>query len=246
MATAYDDMIKRGKTLAEQVYDAMYNYICQLPADNTRLPSEEELAKKYGVSRAIIREACYQLRLEGYISKRGTRGMMGHPSACRLKNRIDLVSDFRKLVGQNYENVEMHVSNTAIRSVNDGPTLFPWDESCQELFCMRWTYCGDGCPVILGNFEIPLSSFRTVPRLDFTTHDLTEFSEAYLKNPIAYCAMQVHCAIDPQIAEIFGVNRSRPMQCWRETLHDLEDRAVGRSLFYLHPDKMVMSLLTKF
>ena len=100
MENKFDDVIKRGKTLSEQVYDALYSYVSQLPENSTRLPSEDDLAKKYGVSRAIIREACNQLRMEGCISKRNGRGMSGHPSACRLKNRIDLVSDFRKLIAQ--------------------------------------------------------------------------------------------------------------------------------------------------
>ena len=246
MENKFDDVIKRGKTLSEQVYDALYSYISQLPENGTRLPSEDDLAKKYGVSRAIIREACNQLRMEGCISKRNGRGMSGHPSACRLKNRIDLVSDFRKLIAQSCEHVDLLVSDVSIQDTRTYQSLFPTDPVCGEVFCMTWTYYGDGDPLILGKFEIPLSSFRTIPALDFSVHDLTEFSEEYLKIPIAFCAMQIHCAIDPQAAEIFSIDPNRPMQCWRETLYDLEDHSAGRSLFYLHPDKMVMSVLTKF
>ena len=46
MENKFDDVIKRGKTLSEQVYDALYSYISQLPENGTRLPSEDDLAKK--------------------------------------------------------------------------------------------------------------------------------------------------------------------------------------------------------
>lgn len=242
----HEERIKRGKTLSEQLHDALYEDICQLSPGNNRLPSEEELAKKYGVSRAIVREACNQLRLEGYLSRRGTRGMVGHPSACKLKNRIDLVSDFRQLVGQNCREVELRISDVRVERCAEYQGLFVWGEDVDEIFCMTWDYYGDGQPVIRGKFEIPISAFRVVPELSFHVDDLIEFGEKYLNNPVAYFAMQVHCAIDQQAAEHFGISPDRPMQCWRETLYDLEDNAFGYSIFYLHPDNMVMSVLTKF
>ena len=85
--------IERGKTLAEQAYEALCEQIKTIQPGNNRLPSEEELAREYGVSRAIIREACNKLIAEGYVSKAPGKGMLAHPSAFAMQNRIDKISD---------------------------------------------------------------------------------------------------------------------------------------------------------
>jgi len=58
--------------------------------------------------------------------------------------------------------------------------------------------------------------------------------------------MYVKCGINPTVARLFGVDEDRPLQCWEETLFDIEDRPVGYSTFFLHPDEVIMSVLTKF
>ena len=58
--------------------------------------------------------------------------------------------------------------------------------------------------------------------------------------------MTAKCGFHAEAARLFGVEETRPLQCWDETLFDIEDRPVGYSTFYLHPDEVMMSVLTKF
>lgn len=238
--------IERGKTLSEKAYDALAQRIRDMKPGENRLPSEEELSREYGVSRAIIREACNQLNTEGYLSKVPGRGTLGHPSAFAMKNRIDRISDFKLILMQNFKKVELEISNVGILENPHMVGAHPWKYEDGEIFGMDWTYLGDGKRVIHGPFELPVSGFRKLPPKNFKVQDLPEFSERYLKVPMAYCAMYVKCGFNAHAAQLFGVDENRPMQCWEETLFDIEDKPIGYSTFYLHPDEVVMSVLTKF
>lgn len=238
--------IKRGKTLSEQAYKLLCQRIRTMQPGDNRLPSEEELSREYGVSRAIIREACNQLTAEGYVSKTPGRGMLAHPSAFAMKNRIDRISDFRRLLTQNFEHVTLEISRVGILQTPRMVGAHPWKYEDGEIFGMDWTYLANGKRVIHGSFELPVSVFSALPPADFHVRDLPEFSRRYLKAPISYCAMYIKCGFSPETAQMFGVEETRPLQCWDETLFDVEDHPIGYSTFYLHPDEVVMSVLTKF
>ena len=238
--------IVRGKTLAEQAYEVLCDRIRNMPAGDNRMPSEEELSSEYGVSRAIIREACNKLISEGYVSKEPGKGMLAHSSAFAMKNRIDQISDFRRLLLQNFDQVDLKIQNFGILQEPHMSGAHPWKYEDHKVFSMSWTYLGNGKPMIHGVFEIPLSVFKELPPKNFWVQDLPEFSQQYMKRPMAYCAMYIKCGFNREAANLFGVDEKRPLQCWDETLFDIDDQPVGYSTFFLHPDEVIMSLLTKF
>ncbi|RWB66488.1 MULTISPECIES: FadR/GntR family transcriptional regulator [unclassified Mesorhizobium] len=61
--------------LADQVYGALRQFVegGEWP-EGTRIPPETELAKNYGVSRPVVREALIRLRMEGLIGSRKGSG----------------------------------------------------------------------------------------------------------------------------------------------------------------------------
>lgn len=238
--------IERGKTLAEQVYGALCERIRTMPAGDNRLPSEEDLSREYGVSRAVIREACKELIAQGYVNKGAGRGMMAHPSAFAMENRVDQNSDFRSLLAQKYQQVDLEITNIGVLTEPRMEGAHPWKYEDGEIYAMDWTYLGDGKRVIHGKFEFPVSVFKKLPPKDFWVSDLPEFSERFMKTAISYCAMYVKCGFNAEAARMFDVGEERPIQCWEETLFDIEDQPVGYSTFFLHPDEVVMSVLTKF
>lgn len=67
--------IKIGRSLAEQVYDAIVDDICDgalPPATHLR---QEELAERLGVSRQPIQQAMVRLKADGMVEERGRRGL---------------------------------------------------------------------------------------------------------------------------------------------------------------------------
>lgn len=72
------DRLRSGSgTLADQIYEQIYQAISLgYWKVGTKLPTEIELAERYGVSRPVLREALMRLRIDGVIESRqgaGTR-----------------------------------------------------------------------------------------------------------------------------------------------------------------------------
>lgn len=76
MATPTDDnRVKRPPRLADLVYDEMKKAIVKAEFEQERFYSEQELALRFGVSRAPVRDATIRLSNEGLIAVRSNRGM---------------------------------------------------------------------------------------------------------------------------------------------------------------------------
>ncbi|MEZ5797571.1 MAG: FadR/GntR family transcriptional regulator [Paracoccaceae bacterium] len=90
MALQYDDIVRTG--LARQVADAIRSAILEgrLAVDE-RLPNEEEMARRFGVSRPTVREALKVLAAQNLIrSRRGPTGgtFVAHPDTGDLARSI--------------------------------------------------------------------------------------------------------------------------------------------------------------
>ena len=59
----------RYKALSEQVYELLHKEISEMSPGNNKLPSEDEIAKKYGISRSTVRDALTLLKMEGGYDK---------------------------------------------------------------------------------------------------------------------------------------------------------------------------------
>lgn len=204
-----------------------------MSAKNNQLPSEEILSREYSVSRAVIREACAKLREQGYIAKTKGRGQVCHPSAFAMENRIDLSSDFRELLGQKFKKVSLKITNCRVNHDS-------------EQYEMEWTYSGDGRPMILGYFQISLVHMEVIPQKQVKVHDLLEFGDQYMFQPISYCAMTLHCCQCAKSAAVFQVDANCSIQRIDEVIYNVEDVAVGKSTWYLCPEETSLSVVTKF
>lgn len=72
-----------GRALSDTVYQQVYERISAGTwTTGTRLPTEVDLARQFGVSRTVIREALLRLRIDGLISSRQGAGthVIGAPS----------------------------------------------------------------------------------------------------------------------------------------------------------------------
>jgi GntR family transcriptional regulator len=239
--------IIRGETLGDKVYDVMKQLILEMKPGANRLPSEDELARNLGVSRTTVRDSMHALILQGAITKVKGKGTFGHPEVFRADNRVDLYPDFYRLLTQQYRNVELktHIQGK-IPPGEKFLRYFKTHSPSEKVFAMEWIYSADGGAKIYGRFEFPITVFRELPSPTDIILNLPAFGARYLYRDIAYCVMHLKCGLNDDAAALFGIGHDVPMQCWEEVVYDIEDRAVGFCKFYLHPDDMVMSIITKF
>ncbi len=87
-------------TLSDHVYRGIYEAITlgEWPA-GTKLPTEYELTKKFGVSRTVIREALIRLRIDGLVRSRqgaGTRVISAPKKAVLEFTEPENISDIQR------------------------------------------------------------------------------------------------------------------------------------------------------
>lgn len=239
--------LERTKSLCERTFDELRNAILAMVPGENKLPSEDELSKALGVSRSTIREAVKQLQMEGAITKIQGRGTFAHPSVFHIQNRVDLHPDFYALLSREHEKVTLEVEPIGVATPSESfLRVFPNSIAGEPVYVMIWRYYADDILMIFGTFEFPTRFLRQIPAPDFSVNNLPEFSKLYLNEDITYCAMQLRCGYSEKAAGLFGISKNVPMQCWKEVIYDVGDRAVGYCRFYLNPDHMIMSLIAHF
>ena len=225
--------------------------IQKFKAGDNKLPSEDDLAKSMGISRATVREALKKLTLEKLINTIHGRGTFAHPSVFSATNRLDINGDFQQVLSSYPETFFADAESEAFYTEPEFMGMiepseffrehFP-DES--ESYAINWIY--KTSEKILLYLHIELSSQYLKPRI--TTKGVLSFQDFCEKNmqvPVDYCIMNTSISQDVEAAERLEIAENRPFICWKEKLFNLEDYKVGTALTYAHPDNLEFSIVTR-
>lgn len=235
----------KGKTLSEKAYDVLREMILQMEPGNNCLPSEDDLARSMGVSRATIREALKYLMMDGVTTTIHGRGTFAHPSVFSVPNRLDLCSDFMMMLAEQYENVSVETK----RFGYDTPTAFYqtcFGSDVPQVFAMGWLYKAEERPMLYGHFEICPNYLAREPKDCEDMISLPKFSTNFMKQPIDYCSMSARMGKCAEAQERLGLSEDTFMLYWEEKIYDIEDHLVATGTVYVHPTNMELSVVTHF
>src|SRR6056297_1704416 len=101
---------KDQKPLYQRVRSALMEEISTMRPGNNRLEPEEQLAKRYGTSRATVREALADLIQDGYITPWLGRGNFGHPHALNLNVHFYITYDLVHILQDSYLDIDVDQS----------------------------------------------------------------------------------------------------------------------------------------
>ena len=140
-----------------------------------RLPSEAELAARYGVARMTIRQAVGALASEGAVVRRqglGTFAGDGRPT-----RTADLLLSFTEEMRRQGRQVETRLINAAVEqpppAAREGLQLGP----SAAAVTVRRVRLVDGCPVVVQNSWLPYARFAGLdadPLLDGSLYAMLE------------------------------------------------------------------------
>jgi len=144
-------------------------------AAGERLPSETELAARYGVARMTVRQAIGALASEGAIIRRqglGTFAADGRPT-----RTVDLLLSFTEEMRRQGRQVETRLISAAVEqpppAAREALQLGP----SAAVVAVRRVRLVDGCPVVVQNSWLPCARFAGLdadPLLDGSLYAMLE------------------------------------------------------------------------
>lgn len=163
-------MVAASKTtpLYQQVFEEIKNEIEEgRYQPNDRIPSEPELAEKYGVSRITVRRAVEELCSEGRLVKRqGCGTFVSKPHIDRKLLQYAEVRSFTQLCGDNGMEPGAHVLNKLIVPARaEEIEFFGLGEGALLLYIQR-VRTADGLPVFEENMYLPYKGYESLMTVD--------------------------------------------------------------------------------
>jgi len=237
----------KSKPLYAKVLDNIVEMINHDAFSQDLLPSEDQLSRMLGVSRATVREALARLTREGVITKKQGIGNFIHRSALRVKMRIDLYADFVELLESAGHTVE--VIGSSPRQIEAGP-----EEAARvgiEPGGLLWLfdrfYLADGRPAIWAG--IGLRADRVNQALPGLVNErrLRDLLNRVVDGGVAHSVLLFTPGLaDRSIYDKLRVPLGTPMLTWDEAFYDTNDRCFGFSTTAFNPTIVRLGMLRKW
>lgn len=233
------------KTLRSKTYQVLCRKVSVMRAENNRFAPEDDIAQELGVSRSTVREAMQRLQHEGHMTSRKGKGNFGHPSVSSLAQRVDLTSDFMKLLDNGKDTVVCR----CLSSEEGEPSAamrVRFSGSTDRVFRQNWLYSVSDAPMIFCRIETPLDLFIKSPEPPQEQFHFLRWLEEYCRLDVAYSSAHFSCASDSGATQALGLNTGVYMLRWQEIVFDLNDRAVSFADIYFHPVRVDLSMVLKY
>ena len=210
-----------------------------------KLPSEDELSRIIGVSTGTIREALRMLEMEGVVTKKHGSGNFFHKSALELKMRIDIIADYKRLLGESGYDVSIVRDNYCFRNpVDEESGSFGITE---EILSFDQIYQADGKNAIFTR--------NLVPRLFLTEEmDSLRKDQSLMELLWNHCRERIANSIEeiiprtalPEEAELFEIRAGTPIIAMDEVFYSFKDTPIGYARVSFNPDIVKMHMLRKW
>lgn len=204
------------------------------------LPSEEDIANMFGVSRITVRDALAGLENLGYISRIQGKGTMVNRTISSLTGRVSEGQPFTDLIRS--QGFEPSVVNGKAEKLPMQPHI---KEALQtdstEMYRVQKLFLGDGMPMVFG-----INYFST----DYVTDEILEWPmdetliftllQERLGFPIiAYDIISIYpCAADAYVSAQLQLPEGTPLLRFESVSVDCMERPLLLNYEYYHPEKI--------
>lgn len=201
--------------LYQQVMDDLKGEIARgvYPA-GSRIPSEMELAKSYGVGRITVRRAIEELSRAGYLNRQQGRGTF--VCAPKLKRKIrqkDDVQSFSDACRVNGMEPGARVISRKILPADSTEAQFFGVPVGTDLICVERVRTADGIPVMLENNIYVYEDNVYLSTAPLSNQSIFEFVRNRTGRTPAFtdpCTLEIACA-SPEVARLLAVPVGEPL-----------------------------------
>jgi GntR family transcriptional regulator len=197
--------LPRGGPKGQALRGILENLLAKLPP-GAELPSERELAQRYGLARMTVRNEIKRLTAEGLVYQLQGRGtFVAEPRVAQAGAFSSFTED---MVARGLAPGSIVTSTTAMEA--DGflaasLELAPGD----SVFCLDRVRTADGRPMAIEQAVLPLDRFAGIEEVDFTAASLFEVLDR--RFGVSLRAAQQHVVavkIDADQAPLLGVSEN--------------------------------------
>jgi GntR family transcriptional regulator len=195
----------------------------QLPP-GTKLPTEDELATRFGVSRATVREAVGSLVEAGYVTRR--RGSGTYVAERRqMPHTLDSTLSYLAMIESAGAHAGMRVLDAAIEACSTADSPLQLNQG-EKVLAVERVRTADDHPVIYSRDRIPARHLRT--DLDLQDLDPSLFSLLRSSGHAADHATATLRAVasTDRTAKVLGVGRGKPLLYIEEIDYDRDGTPV--------------------
>ncbi|MEC3661653.1 GntR family transcriptional regulator [Bacillus subtilis] len=211
--------------------------------EKEKLPSEFELSKKLGVSRATLREALRILEEEHVIIRRHGVGTFVHSKPLFLSG-IEQLNSVTKMIEQaNMTPGTIFLSSQVLMPSEDDTKRFHLAEG-QELFYLERVRTADGQPIVYCIDKIPMNILPN----SFSHQQESMFGllEKNSGSVISYAVTDIEpIGYHDTISPVLECDPETALLLLKQTHYDQHDKPVLYSLNYFRADKFRFHVLRK-
>nr|WGD82997.1 GntR family transcriptional regulator [Bacillus subtilis]WGE02374.1 GntR family transcriptional regulator [Bacillus subtilis] len=211
--------------------------------EKEKLPSEFELSKKLGVSRATLREALRILEEEHVIIRRHGVGTFVHSKPLFLSG-IEQLNSVTKMIEQaNMTLKTIFLSSQVLMPSEDDTKRFHLAEG-EELFYLERVRTADGQPIVYCIDKIPMNILpNSFSHQQESMFDLLEKNSGSV---ISYAVTDIEpIGYHDTISPVLECDPETALLLLKQTHYDQHDKPVLYSLNYFRADKFRFHVLRK-
>ncbi|MHB1405394.1 MAG: GntR family transcriptional regulator [Desulfitobacteriaceae bacterium] len=212
-----------------------------------KLPSEEILAQKLGVSRTVIRDVLAALQSEGFITRRRGIGTIINKHVLNVASRLDLEKEFlEEIADVGYVPSVAFVRPTFAKADEIAAGRLLINEG-EELMLVERLIMADGKPAIYCIDHLPT---KLIVDLNYSFKEMEapifDFMERYCQCSVEMDLTKiVPCLADRHLASLFAVPDGSPLLHLDEVGYDIEQKPVLWSKEFYPPGFFEFTVLRR-
>ena len=235
-----------NKQLSYKTKRALLDLIRSSSQDNTpfKLPNEDELSRRLGVSRNVLRDALASLEEMGVVTRRRGKGTIANPQIANADFRLDTAPELFHAMEEAGYHPRIESLNLGFVFKND-PAFGPGSTSYLNTEKLGWledkvaAYCTDH---IDGRFATAAKD--SIFALQEMGH--YQFLEQYCHTTMAYTLSHIDAVIPPPaVAELMQLSAGEPVLLMDDHVYNYDHEIVAHSIIYFRSGILDLKFLRR-
>ena len=200
-----------------------------------RLPSESELSKAFGVSRATVRTVLARLNAEGIILRKQGDGTYINEHIQDVNTHLGGLWEFSRLIESSGFQPSIQSLKTEVRPADPQDVKQLRLDPGDSVVWMQRLFLADEKPVILATNAIPEHLTDSAAGPLNTELSIQKFLQRYCHKKIAYVILDMGATLIPiEAAEILGLSQGKSVLNINTIFYDRDNQPLICGLSYLN------------